>query len=620
MAQDAFGNYAVTPATDVPPPVVDPCEGFGGGGCPTPSAPVATPATNVNVFSFSANWNAAAIATSYRLDLSTDPLFGSFVTGYQNRSVGNVTTLAIAGLDPGVDYYYRVRAVNACGTSGNSNTITGTTDDEAGKLILYDNVNPPVVVVDPSGIYDASDGPWTKVTATACNNLAGINLENSPSLNTMFIVECPLLKTLSITNSQLTNLELTGMSTTAINLNFETNAVLESVDVSQATSAAAIFFSDNPALVTLNFSSLTTITGNLTLNSNALTGMFQMLALDSVGGNVEFINNTGATWFDISGCTTIGGYCTISDNGAGVLEVVGLSTLVSCGGTLSIENNPGLTLIDVTALTTVGGNLIISNDSALPGISLFALETVTGEITMTGNPLLPIIELPLLATCGGMVVVGNEALEAISCPSLTEIFTLCTISTNTALETISFPQIIAIDATFTLSSNTLLDSVGILTLEVCGDIVVEGNPALLGLAFNALTTVGSIGVQGNINLASLIFQSVTSVNTVNIHDLTATGFGFPAITTMPGGMDLSGNPNLQTLNFNGQALTDGPDWIFSGCALVEASVDLVLAAGVAGSLSTGTIDLSGGSNNAPGVQGTIDAGILSGSGVTVLTN
>ncbi|MBU4379583.1 MAG: fibronectin type III domain-containing protein, partial [Proteobacteria bacterium] len=91
-----------------------------------PAAPVATAATSVAQTSFTANWDASSGATSYRLDVSTDAGFTSFVTGYNNKTVAGISD-AVTGLTASTPYYYRVRAVNAGGTSGNSNTISVTT-------------------------------------------------------------------------------------------------------------------------------------------------------------------------------------------------------------------------------------------------------------------------------------------------------------------------------------------------------------------------------------------------------------------------------------------------------------------------------------------------------------
>ena len=92
-----------------------------------PAAPVAAAATSITTTGFTANWATSSGATGYYLDVSTSGGFSSFVTGYNNLSVGNVLTKAVTGLTAGTTYYYRVRASNSAGTSGNSNTITVTT-------------------------------------------------------------------------------------------------------------------------------------------------------------------------------------------------------------------------------------------------------------------------------------------------------------------------------------------------------------------------------------------------------------------------------------------------------------------------------------------------------------
>jgi hypothetical protein len=93
----------------------------------SPAPPVATAASGTAQTSFNANWNASAGAEGYCLDVSTGSTFGSFVPGYNNRDVGKKLNYAVSGLAPGTPYYYRLRAYNAGGTSGNSNIIMVTT-------------------------------------------------------------------------------------------------------------------------------------------------------------------------------------------------------------------------------------------------------------------------------------------------------------------------------------------------------------------------------------------------------------------------------------------------------------------------------------------------------------
>jgi len=89
--------------------------------------PVSSAASNIAGTSFSANWGASLSATGYYLDVSTVSNFASFVTGFSNLDVGNVTTYSVTGLTISTPYYYRVRAYNASGTSGNSGSQNPTT-------------------------------------------------------------------------------------------------------------------------------------------------------------------------------------------------------------------------------------------------------------------------------------------------------------------------------------------------------------------------------------------------------------------------------------------------------------------------------------------------------------
>jgi predicted phage tail protein len=154
------GNSNTITATTTAPP-------------PPPAAPVATAATSVASTSFQANWNASSGATSYRLDVSTSSSFTSYVTGYQDKTVSG-TSQAVSGLTASTPYYYRVRAVNSAGTSGNSNTITVTTSAAAGgecELIVLPDTQ-EYTKQELGGLI----GMFTAQTQWAVNNRAGRNI------------------------------------------------------------------------------------------------------------------------------------------------------------------------------------------------------------------------------------------------------------------------------------------------------------------------------------------------------------------------------------------------------------------------------------------------------------
>ena len=86
-----------------------------------PNAPTTSAATSVTSTGFSANWaSGGGGPVGYKLDVSTDPAFGSFFSGYNDLDVANVTTYAVTGLNPNTTYYYRVLAYNANGNSSYS--------------------------------------------------------------------------------------------------------------------------------------------------------------------------------------------------------------------------------------------------------------------------------------------------------------------------------------------------------------------------------------------------------------------------------------------------------------------------------------------------------------------
>jgi len=74
--------------------------------------------TNRNVNSFLAQWLTVPGATNYQLRVSLDDSFSTWVAGYSNRPVGNVSSHTVTGLTVGTLYYYQVRAENSGGLGG----------------------------------------------------------------------------------------------------------------------------------------------------------------------------------------------------------------------------------------------------------------------------------------------------------------------------------------------------------------------------------------------------------------------------------------------------------------------------------------------------------------------
>ena len=85
--------------------------------------------------SFMATWPGVTGAKGYLLDVSTRSSFDTFVDGYHDLDVGDVTGRVVTGLSRGTTYYYRVRAYGAPAPISHSETIAITTEPTTGLTI-----------------------------------------------------------------------------------------------------------------------------------------------------------------------------------------------------------------------------------------------------------------------------------------------------------------------------------------------------------------------------------------------------------------------------------------------------------------------------------------------------
>jgi hypothetical protein len=74
-----------------------------------------------------ATWPPVGGAKRYLLDVSTSSSFTTYLDGYHELDVGDVTGRLVTGLNQGSTYYYRVRSYDAAGAGHYSDVMTATT-------------------------------------------------------------------------------------------------------------------------------------------------------------------------------------------------------------------------------------------------------------------------------------------------------------------------------------------------------------------------------------------------------------------------------------------------------------------------------------------------------------
>ncbi len=88
-----------------------------------PGIPGSPSASDIQQSKFTAKWNSTPNVLGYRIDVSKDPDFTSFVPGYYNEDAGKVNSFVITGLSSKTQYFFRVKAYNSAGTGLPSESV-----------------------------------------------------------------------------------------------------------------------------------------------------------------------------------------------------------------------------------------------------------------------------------------------------------------------------------------------------------------------------------------------------------------------------------------------------------------------------------------------------------------
>ncbi len=261
-----------------------------------------------------------------------------------------------------------------------------------------------------------------------------------------------------------------------------------------------------------------------------------------------------------------------------------------------------------TLVRTFGLNSFTASGlAALTSVSLPALKHADSNLNLSANPNLTSVTLTVLQDVGNSLFLGANSLTgALSLPALTRVGVggpgdLQFQSNN--ITSFSAPQLTTIASNLVGRSCPLMTTVTLTVLSTIGVGMDFSTSAFTTLSLPALTSVGGDVLLNNSSFTSVSFPALTAINPNNL-------FVINALVC----------PALASLSIPQLIFPDGFEMGFTGAALNAASINQILAKGVASGVAGSDFELAGGTNAAPSGQGIADKAILIGLGNAVNTN
>jgi hypothetical protein len=235
----------------------------------------------------------------------------SFVSGYEDLSVGDVLTFDVTGLDPLTTYYYRVRSTGGCSTGDNSNTISvNTTAVTTYYSRNTGNVNAAIWATSPNGT--AGNAVWTAASDMVIQTGHTVTVNASTSIDDLTLQSGA---TLTIDTERLlsvygTSVDLTGtvtnatgeielVSTSPTTLTLTGTVGVNDLTVANAAGVTATGALDVHGTLTLAVGDFDATAATVRLRSTATrTGR-----LGTVGASASYTGNLNAQRFIPPGAT-----------------------------------------------------------------------------------------------------------------------------------------------------------------------------------------------------------------------------------------------------------------------------------------------------------------------------
>jgi hypothetical protein len=396
-----------------------------------------TPALPNNITQFRFTYTKSAGNFAFD-DVSINYNAISYVTGYNNLNVGNVTSYPVTGLSPNTTYYYLVRAVSANSTSSNSNTITvittlsgslaGTALADFGNVCANTTAGPNNFTLTGSGLsgdvtinalsgftYSTSSGGTYTSTLTITPTSGNIN-------QVIYVKFTPTL-----VQSYNGNIVISGGGAASINV----AATGSGTSIAAPTGTAAQSFCGGSTVANLTATGTaiqwysTATGGSPLLSSVTLTNGFHYYASQTISGCESL------TRFDVN--ATVSPAINYGVVSATIANHVVISQVYGGGGNASATyQNDYIELFNPTSASVSLAGWSVQYASAT-GTS-FSVATLSGSIASGGyylvklatggavGSLLPTADatntgINMSATAGKVLLASTTTAYAVGCPS-----------------------------------------------------------------------------------------------------------------------------------------------------------------------------------------------------------
>lgn len=282
--------------------------------------------------------------------------------------------------------------------------------------------------------------------------------------------------------------------------------------------AASVDLIDNAKLQTVDFHSLTSVTGSLVAASNAVLAVLDIQSLTTVGGDITVIHDNA-----------------LAD---GVVSKLG-----SVGGRIVVEDNAKLQSVEARALVHVGGSIAITKNASLKTVDVSALQDCV-RFDLADNAALATLAVQHLSALSDLRIARNLKLASLSFDALTSATTVSIFGSHkgghAALGTCSFP-VLKTAATWFLIHRADYPLIRAPRLASVGDLGFMDNAQLTQLAFPLLNKVSG-------KFAAVYNDRLPACEALDLRDQVKSGGGISGSVDIVGNLDVcSPNPCGGTL-------------------------------------------------------------------------